>query len=214
MKFSDNTLLISVLNEIFNSNADFASTHDEAFFDSFRNDQNPRITILTCSDSRVQMESFDNRPENNIFAIRNIGNQVNTCEGSIDFGIKILKTPFLLVIGHSGCGAIKEALSGSPTGIQAIDNELKFLKLSEIDIKSAIVENVHNQVGYAMNKYHDLIETGNLIIIGAIYDFKNDFGFGKGKLIALSINSEKNGHTIRIQIADKVKNFKFLDSVG
>jgi carbonic anhydrase len=211
MKLSDNLPLINFLNDLFDANMSFAANHDDVFFDSFRDDQTPRVTILTCSDSRVQMESFDESPQNDIFAIRNIGNQVDTCEGSIDFGVRVLKTPFLLIIGHSGCGAVQAVLSGKSTNIKAIDDELKSLKLSETDMKLAIVENVNNQVNYAINKYQDLIDAGKLTIVGAIYDFKNDFGFGKGKIIALSINNEKNGQSIRAEIAQKVKNFKFLN---
>ena len=43
------------------------------------------------------MESFEKTPQNGVFAIRNIGNQIVTNEGSIDFGVRILKTPFLLI---------------------------------------------------------------------------------------------------------------------
>jgi len=211
MKLSDNQHLIAFLNDIFEANLEFARNHEEAFFDSFRDDQTPRVTILTCADSRVQMESFDSSPQNDIFAIRNIGNQVDTCEGSVDFGIRVLKTPFLLIIGHSGCGAVGAVLSRKPTGIEAIDNELKSLKLSETDMKLAIVENVNNQVDFAIKKYQDLIDIGKLVVLGAIYDFKNDFGFGKGKIISLSINNEKNGRSIQADLQDKVKNFKFLN---
>ena len=124
MNLSDNLPLIIFLNKIFDTNSEFACEHNDAFFDSFRNDQTPIATVLKCSDSRVQMESFDKTPQNGIFAIRNIGNQISTCEGSIDFGVRILKTPFLLIIGHSACGAVQAVLSGKPTNIKTIDHEL------------------------------------------------------------------------------------------
>ena len=211
MKLSDNLHLITFLNNIFDTNLAFASEHGEAFFDSFRDDQTPQVTVLKCSDSRVQMESFDKTPQNGIFAIRNIGNQITTCEGSIDFGIRILKTPFLLIIGHSGCGAVQSVLSGQPTNIKAIDNELKSLKLSETDMKLAIVENVNNQVNLAIDKYKDLIHNNLLMVLGTIYDFKNDFGFGKGKMVFVSINEERDGKKIRQQLGITVKNLNFLN---
>ena len=211
MKLSDNLHLITFLNHIFDTNLEFACEHGEAFFDSFRDDQNPRVTVLKCSDSRVQMESFDKTPQNGIFAIRNIGNQISTCEGSIDFGVRILKTPFLLIIGHSGCGAVQSVLSGQPTNIKAIDNELKSLKLSETDIKLAIIENVNNQVSLAIDKYKDLIDNNQLVVLGTIYDFKNDFGFGKGSMVFVSINHERDGQKIRQQLGAAVKNLNFLN---
>lgn len=211
MKLSADEPLISFLKDIFDTNVEFSASHEEVFFDSFKDEQNPRATVLKCSDSRVQMESFDKTPQNGIFAIRNIGNQVATCEGSLDFGIRFLKTPFLLILGHSGCGAVQTVLSKQLTNIKAIDEELASMQLKQKDIKLAIIENVDKQVEFAIKKYQDLIIDNKLTIIGAIYDFRNDFGFGKGKLIATSINGEKNSQTIHTQIADKVKNFKFLN---
>lgn len=210
MKFAKNPNLISFLNRVFNTNLKFAKNHSEAFFDSFRDDQNPRATVLKCSDSRVQMESFDRTPQNGIFAIRNIGNQVATCEGSMDFGVRVLKTPILLIIGHSGCGAVQAVLSGNPTNIKHIDLELKPLKLTQNDLKLAIIENVNNQVAKAIDKYQDLIASDQLVVLGAVYDFKNDFGFGKGTMVFVSINGEKDHQRIRAELGSKVRNLNFL----
>jgi len=212
MKLSNNVHLITFLNNIFDTNLAFACEHGEAFFDSFRKDQTPRATVLKCSDSRVQMESFDKTPQNGIFAVRNIGNQISTCEGSIDFGVRILKTPFLLIIGHSACGAVQSVLSGKPTNIKSIDKELKSLKLSQTDLKLAIVENVNNQVNLAINKYKDLIDSNQLIVLGTIYDFKNDFGFGKGRMVFVSINNENDEQEVRKQLGVEVRNLNFLHS--
>ena len=212
MKLSNNVHLITFLNNIFDTNLAFACEHGEAFFDSFRNDQTPRATVLKCSDSRVQMESFDKTPQNGIFAVRNIGNQISACEGSIDFGVRILKTPFLLIIGHSACGAVQSVLSGKPTNIKSIDKELKSLKLSQTDLKLAIVENVNNQVNLAIDKYKDLIDSNQLIVLGTIYDFKNDFGFGKGRMVFVSINNENDEQEVRKQLGVEVRNLNFLHS--
>jgi carbonic anhydrase len=212
MNLSNNVHLVTFLNNIFDTNLEFACEHGEAFFDSFRDDQTPRATVLKCSDSRVQMESFDKTPQNGIFAVRNIGNQISTCEGSIDFGVRILKTPFLLIIGHSACGAVQSVLSGKPTNIKSIDKELKSLKLSQTDLKLAIVENVNNQVNLAINKYKDLIDSNQLIVLGTIYDFKNDFGFGKGRMVFVSINNENDEQEVRKQLGVEVRNLNFLHS--
>lgn len=212
MKLSKNPHLINFLNNVFNTNLKFAKTHSEAFFDSFRDDQNPKATVLKCSDSRVQMESFDRTPQNGVFAIRNIGNQIATCEGSIDFGVRVLNTPILLIIGHSGCGAVQAVLSGKPTNIKHIDLELQPLKLTQKDLKLAIIENVNNQVEKAIEKYQDLISSNQLVILGAIYDFKNDFGFGKGKMVFVNVNGERDDQKIRSELGHKVKNLNFLTS--
>ncbi|NRB10204.1 MAG: carbonic anhydrase [Rickettsiaceae bacterium] len=210
MSVPANKNFIAFLNDLFNTNTDFAKAHDESYFDSFRDVQTPKVTVLKCSDSRVQMKSFATTPQNAVFAVRNIGNQLKNNEGSVDFGIRVLKTPFLLIIGHSGCGAIDAKLSGKTTNIDSIDHELANLQLQETNIKNAIIENVNNQVALAMQKYQDLIVRHELIVMGAVYDFKNDFGFGKGRLVLVNINNETNHEKATKNIASKVKNLQFL----
>ena len=129
MKLPNNPRLITFLRSLFDTNAQFAAEHDEKFFAKFHDSQNPHLTILKCSDSRVQMESFDKTPQNDVFAIRNIGNQIATCEGSIDFGVEILNTPFLLIIGHSDCGAVTAVLNGTKTKSEFINKELSTIKI-------------------------------------------------------------------------------------
>lgn len=211
MAIAENPQLISFLNRLFDNNHEFAESKDEAFFDSFKDIQNPKVTILTCSDSRVQMESFDKTPQNEIFAIRNIGNQIATSEGSIDFGVRILKTPFLLIIGHSSCGAVNSVLSGKSTNIPAIDQELSTLKLQQSKTKEAIVENINNQVTFALNKYKSLVASGQLVILGAVYDFKNDFGFGKGKIVLTSINDQPGSSELKQKFQEKIMHFNCFD---
>ena len=210
MGLPNNARLLSFLKELFDTNNDFANAHDDEFFAKFQDEQNPKLTILKCSDSRVQMESFDKTPQNDVFAIRNIGNQIINNEGSIDYGIKVLKTPFFLVIGHSGCGAIKASLSPEKTKIHAIDRELRFMQLKSTCEKDAVVENVNAQVKYAMKKYRSLVTSEKLTIIGAIYDFKNDFGFGHGRVVLTNINGIIDKKEVSNQYISAVPNLHFL----
>ena len=80
------------LNEIFKDNNQFNTSYTPEFFEKFSNHQSPRYTHLGCSDSRVHIMSFDQTPQNDIFSIRNIGNQITTSEGSIDYGVEVLNT--------------------------------------------------------------------------------------------------------------------------
>lgn len=210
MTLPDNPKLLSFLNNLFDTNTEFVHAHDNKFFASFQDSQNPKLTILKCSDSRVQMESFDKTPQNGVFAIRNIGNQIVTSEGSVDFGVRILKTPFLLIIGHSGCGAVETVLSGKKTQIPMIDHELGPMKLKSKSMEEAIVENINAQVKYAMEKYQPIVDAGSLTIFGAVYDFRNDFGFGRGRVVLTSINGITDRQQVKDKYAAKVANLHFL----
>ena len=66
------------LRELVKDNAAFVRGHDTKYFKPFADSQKPRATLVTCSDSRVQSHAFDASPDNDLFTIRNIGNQIAT----------------------------------------------------------------------------------------------------------------------------------------
>lgn len=170
-----------------------ASQHFEGFY----NLQNPRSTTLLCSDSRVQTDNFSQGAENDLFVVRNIGNQFSTNEGSVEYGVNVLKTPVLLIVGHSNCGAVKAAMEHNPSVPPAIQRELDFLQVKEAsNEKEGVLLNVNNQVHKALASFKDRVNSGELAIIGAIYDFRNDYGFGKGRLIIVNLNGKKDPQEI------------------
>ena len=77
--------------------------------------QHPWATVLTCSDSRVSPSwVFDTTP-GELFVIRNAGNTAFTeAIASVEYSVSVLKTPLLMVMGHSGCGAVTAAMNANP----------------------------------------------------------------------------------------------------
>ncbi len=207
---SDSRTTVKFLNEIFGDNDVFTKKYSPEFFQKFANHQHPNSTYLGCSDSRVHLESIDQTPQNDIFSIRNIGNQMITSEGSVDYGVEVLKTKYLIIMGHSACGAITAAVAKKKTNLPAIDKELETIKLSKTELNEAIIENVHNQVAYAMNKYKAKIDDGSLVILGMLYDFKNDFGAGVGEVILVNENGLTNSAKLKALYNAKVKHINFL----
>lgn len=210
MNLPKNDQLIDFLRELFKTNNEFAKEHGDDFFAEFSNQQNPNLTIVTCSDSRVQFESFDKTPQNEVFAIRNIGNQISTSEGSVDFGVSILKTPFLFILGHSNCGAVNAVINNTQNLPSAIQKELSTLKLTTKSAQSGVIENVNNQVSYACAIYADLVVTNKLTVLGGIYDFKNDFGYGSGKIILINVNNVIDNQILSENYQDLVSNLALL----
>lgn len=204
-KLPKTELLISFLNNLFEANKKFRDNNKDEFFQQFQEEQSPVATIVKCSDSRVQMDSFDENPHNRLFTIRNIGNQITNSQGSVDFGIRILKTPLLLIVGHSNCGAVKAAITNTQTNISAIDKDLSTIKLKSKNLKEAIIENINHQVSRALLKYEDLIDKGSLVVIGAVYDFKNDFNCGKGSVVLINVNGISNSNIIKEEYSPLVK---------
>src|SRR5205809_1750265 len=74
--------------------------------------QYPIAQILSCSDSRVAPElTFDQGP-GDIFVMRVAGNIVTPdLLASIEYGAQFLGAPLIMVLGHTGCGAIDAAIN-------------------------------------------------------------------------------------------------------
>ncbi|MGE3317878.1 MAG: carbonic anhydrase [Candidatus Berkiella sp.] len=162
-------------------------------FKALKEGQSPRATVVACSDSRVQTTAFNENPMNDLFFIRNIGNQIKSAEGSVEYGINHLHTPVLLIIGHSHCGAIKAALDDYSKESKAIRQELDNLHLPKSsDWNQGVVENVNQQVDFAIKKFKDKIAKKELMVIGAVYDFSDDYDQGHGRLILTNINGVSN----------------------
>jgi carbonic anhydrase len=73
--------------------------------------QFPIAAVLSCSDSRVAPElAFDQGP-GDVFVVRVAGNFLNE-DGlaSMEYAIKILGVPLLMVLGHTNCGAVGAAV--------------------------------------------------------------------------------------------------------
>src|SRR5579871_2918477 len=121
----------ALLKNIFNDNDEYVYKLSYEHFNRFPEQQSPRATIIACSDSRVQSSAFHKSPVNDLFFIRDIGNQLITAEGSVDFGVNHLKTPALIIIGHSQCGAVHARLGDYSKESAATQKELNNLHLSE-----------------------------------------------------------------------------------
>jgi carbonic anhydrase len=73
--------------------------------------QSPFATVLACSDSRVPVEILFDHDPGDIFVVRVAGNFVTDPGlGSIEYATAVLKSPLVMVLGHTACGAVKAAI--------------------------------------------------------------------------------------------------------
>jgi carbonic anhydrase len=170
--------------------------HGPKFFQAFAKSQRPRSTVVACSDSRIQNAAWDLTPENDDFTIRNIGNQIATSAGSVEYGVEHLGTAVLLVVGHTGCGAVKAAMGDKATLAPSVRREVDSIVLpkelvgqnSDSSWTQAVIANLNAQVKVGLNLFDHYIAEGRLTVIGAIYDFRNDLGKGAGRLTIVNVN--------------------------
>jgi len=74
--------------------------------------QEPFAAVLSCADSRVPVELVFDQTIGHIFVARVAGNIINAeIIGSLEYGAAVLGVKVLIVIGHSGCGAVKAAIA-------------------------------------------------------------------------------------------------------
>src|SRR6266481_3077138 len=73
--------------------------------------QEPFAAILGCSDSRVPVEIVFDQGLGDLFVIRVAGNIVAPSQiGSVEFAAERFGTRLVIVMGHSGCGAVDAAI--------------------------------------------------------------------------------------------------------
>jgi len=194
----------NVIDTILHDNQSFASQHQHQYFERFAKSQHPRATVVTCADSRVHDQALEHSPDNDLFIVRNIGNQLSTSEGSVEYGIHHLHTPLLLIVGHSACGAIKAASGDFSKESSAIKRELSTIHLNhnvspedEQQVLEGVMDNVNHQVAFARKKFSQELKHGHLIIVGAVYDFTNVLHHGEGKLTITNINGDRDAKHIK-----------------
>ncbi len=197
-----------IVEEIVNRNDNYVKKHNEHYFVHHIAFKHPVITLVSCSDSRVQPNVLIENPIDNMFEIENIGNQISTCEGSVSYGVLYLKTPILLILGHSDCGALKAFMKGYENIEDSVKKEIDNLKpvglskeytaenFEEILLLNA-QKNIDYQVNFAVKTFKDIIRNGKLTVIGAYYDFKNEFGKGHGRMVIVNVNGETNKNKIK-----------------
>jgi carbonic anhydrase len=73
--------------------------------------QNPYAAILSCADSRIAPEYAFDSGRGDLFVCRVAGNFANDdIVASLEYAVAVLKTPLIMVLGHSACGALASTI--------------------------------------------------------------------------------------------------------
>ena len=142
--------------------------------DGAENGQRPYAIVVACSDSRVIPEQLFDASLGELFVIRVAGNVLDKHQlGSIEYAAGHLHSRMILVLGHTGCGAVGAALSGGGDGfIQYITDEILRAVGQERDPLRACEKNVAHAVELLRREFaeHPEIPSAELDICGAVYD--------------------------------------------
>lgn len=76
--------------------------------------QNPFAVVVSCADSRTVPEHMFMMGLGDLFVVRTAGNVVGPVElASVVYACEHLGVKLVLVVGHTGCGAIQATIEGS-----------------------------------------------------------------------------------------------------
>ena len=158
--------------------------------------QHPPVAIVGCIDSRAAAEIVFDLGIGDAFNVRLAGNIVDAAAiGSLEYACGVVRTPLILVLGHTGCGAVKAAcdvaagVSGPTTLdhlpavldpiLEAVAIEREATKPDDAtsgnsDFVDQVARlNVHQTVLDLTERsptLAGLVESGDLGIAGAMYD--------------------------------------------
>jgi carbonic anhydrase len=172
----------------------------------------PHMTWLADCDARVQTTLFYPDPVAKIHAVRNMGNQLMLSAGAVDYGINELHTPVLLITGNTDNASIRIFRKGySHLGLEmrrTLDH--LHLPLKGFTAESAgkdgvdgqgdvllVEKNIDFQVKEAGKRYEQRLHNGRLVVIGAVLDLDNQYGFGQDRLVLININGETDPGKLR-----------------
>ncbi len=88
--------------------------------------QTPSALIIACSDSRVDPAMIFDAAPGSLFVVRNVANLVppyqtdhgyHGTSAAIEYAVKALEVPHIIVMGHAQCGGVDALLHGTPDSL-------------------------------------------------------------------------------------------------
>jgi carbonic anhydrase len=151
--------------------------------------QSPFAAILGCSDSRVPVELVFDQGLGDLFVVRVAGNIATPSQiGSLEFAAEKIGTRLVVVLGHSGCGAVQETLlqlqqpQGKPgknlsSLVETIQPAIAALASENPEnlLQMAVRANVRAtvaQIKQESDSLDRLARTDGLLIVGAEYSLE------------------------------------------
>ena len=139
--------------------------------------QEPFAAVLSCADSRVPVELVFDQSIGHIFVTRVAGNLITPeIIGSLEYGAAVLGTKVILVMGHSGCGAVSAAIKSKevPGQISSLFPHIQpAVDQAGTNLEAATKANAKIQatlLSQASTVISSMIKEGKLKVVAGYYD--------------------------------------------
>ena len=152
--------------------------------------QRPFAIVLGCSDSRTPVEILFDQGFGDLFVVRIAGNVVApSVIGSIEFAAAQFGSRLVVVMGHTGCGAVGATIRAIETGlghesrnIRSITDRIAphieaLVRSGSPDglVREAVRANVRasaDHLRHGSRILEDLVSAGRVLVVGAEYDLE------------------------------------------
>ena len=147
--------------------------------------QKPFAALLSCADSRVDPGWVFACGAGELFQVRSAGNTAgDDTVASLEYAVAVLGVPLILVMGHSGCGAVQAAMAHEPLTplLEKLVTPIRESLESGDDLSQAVKGNARwasRQLTVRSQVLRDAAATGTLTIRAAHFDI------GSGKVTLL-----------------------------
>lgn len=150
--------------------------------------QAPATLVITCADSRVDPSLITQTNPGDLFVVRNAGNIVplldsddssgDSTAASIEYAVSVLNVAHIVVLGHSGCGAMKgladlDSLESLPSVARWLEHSAALLDSTDLNDTDGLIEaNVVLQLEH-LASYPFVaakLDTGDINLHGWVYD--------------------------------------------
>ncbi len=140
----------------------------------------PSAAVLACSDARVPPSVVFDQPAGSLFVVRVAGNVATTgAIASLDYAVAELGVSLVVVLGHTGCGAVAAALAGEcdgflepitrqPCEVASAHDGLDAATLARRNVERSLgtLAASDSPIGYAVRRHE-------IDVRGALFDLAN-----------------------------------------
>jgi carbonic anhydrase len=108
--------------------------------------QKPRALVIACSDSRADPQMVFDAAPGELFVIRNVAalvppygpdDQPHGVSSAIEFAVRALRVPQIIVMGHAMCGGVAALLHGAPAAVS--DFVAQWVRIAELAREQAMM---------------------------------------------------------------------------
>lgn len=220
---------MSDFEELLRSNLEHAKLFQNKF-DKVQDSQEPDFVTVCCSDSRVlQDHMWGNEHPGHVFTCSNIGNRTyqdtengKAVSGDVLYPVEHTDTENIVVVGHTGCGAVTATYQDVNEGLEEPDGIEHCIDLLEPGIEEGVEKlpedvegdqavnylveyNVDQQVEFLRNS-EDIPD--DVDVYGVVYDFQDVYSGSRGEVHVVNVNGENSVSELKDQnpeIQDRIE---------